>query len=141
MMSAVSTLNGRPSIYRVRSLSDSERESHYARYSIGLNLHLSNPEKEIGREIGNSRLYELAYRGVAQVVDASKASLVDMIFEPEKEILVYNSLSECVDQIRRLQSDEELRINIATNAYKRAITEYNYPNRLLDLFDWFKQLL
>jgi hypothetical protein len=133
----ISAFNGQLNMYRVRSITDAQREEYYSSYSIGLNMHLSEPSQETG----NARLYELAYRGIAQVVDASKASLVDRIFKPEKEVLVYNSLSECVDQIRRLQSDEELRINIATNAYKRAITEYNYPNRLLNLFDWFKQLL
>jgi hypothetical protein len=132
----LSTINGSPSRYRVHAISNKQREHFYSQYSIGLNMHLSEP----GRETGNARLYELAYRGVAQVVDGGGVSLVGNIFEPEKEILTYTSERECIEHIRLLQSDSELRINIATNAYKKAIANYNYPSRLMDLFDWFEEM-
>ena len=131
----LSTMNGFNSAYRVRSISNEQREKYYSQYSIGINMHLSTP----GRETGNARLYELAYRGVAQVVDSGGSSLVGDIFKPESEILTYENEKECIDHIRLLQSDTDLRIKISTNAYKKAINNYHYPSKLEELFKWFEK--
>jgi hypothetical protein len=74
------------------------------------------------------------------VVDVSGVSFVGNILESEREILTYISERESVEHITRLQSDLELRINIPTNAYKKEIANYSYPSRLIDLFDWFKEM-
>ncbi|MBC8147158.1 MAG: glycosyltransferase [Bacteroidetes bacterium] len=132
-----STINGFPSRYRVRSISNKERELFYSKYSIGLNMHLSTP----GLETGNARLYELAYRGVAQVVDSGGASLVGNIFRPGDEILTYQNERECIDNIRLLQSDENLRMSLALSAYKRAIVDYSYPSKLIEVLDWYEGII
>ena len=132
-----STINGFPSGYRVRSISNKDREDLYSKYSIGLNMHLSDP----GLETGNARLYELAYRGVAQVVDAGGASLVGDIFRPDVEILTYQNERECIDNIRLLQSDDDLRMSLALSAYKRAMNEYSYPSNLLGVINWYESIL
>jgi hypothetical protein len=131
-----STFSGYPTSYRVKSLSNSEREDKYKKYAIGLNMHLSFPS----RETGNARLYELAYRGVAQVVDSSKVSAVNNIFVPEKEILTYDNIDECVTQLKKLLSDNDLRISIATAAYNRAINEYSYEHVINETCDWFYKI-
>ena len=100
-------------------------------------MHLSYPS----RETGNARLYELAYRGLAQVVDTSEFSHVSKIFEPEKEILTYSSPSECVDQIKRLQNNKELRNTIAINSYKKSIEDYSYEKVINETCEWFKTLI
>ena len=41
---------------------------------------------------------------------------------------------------RRLQKDKNLRYKIALNSYNRALKEYNYKDRLIDLFNWFKSI-
>lgn len=123
-------------MYRVSSVSDCRREELYSSYSIGVNMHLSVP----GMETGNARTYELASRGIAQVVDESGASAISEIFEPEKEILTYSSVAECIEQVRRLQDDTDLRVSLARNAYRRAVDEYQYPKRLVDLISWFEEL-
>ena len=133
----LSTINGNFSIKRIKSLTDIQRENIYSNYSIGLNMHLSYPAKETG----NARLYELPYRGIAQVVDSGKYSKVSTIFEPEKEILLYESPKECVKQIRRLQNDTELRISIALAGYKRAIKDYSYEHVINETCEWFKMLI
>jgi hypothetical protein len=76
----LSIINGNFSLKRIKEINDIQREKIYSNYSIGLNMHLSYP----ARETGNARLYELAYRGIAQVVDSGKYSKVSEIFEPEK---------------------------------------------------------
>lgn len=132
-----STLLGHPTTYRVQKLTNVEREQHYSKYAIGLNMHLSFPSKETG----NARVYELAYRGVAQVVDSSKYSAIDKIFEPNKEILIYENTEECVHQLNKLQNNIELRIALATAAYERASREYSYEYVLNETCLWFKQLI
>lgn len=132
----LSTYKGYPSLYKVRKISNRLREKYYSQYSIGLNMHLSDP----ARETGNARLYELAYRGLAQVVDNGQYSMLEKIFEPENEILTYSNVTECCEQIKRLQLNKDLRIKIAINGYKRAIEKYNYQDRLLNLIEWFKSI-
>lgn len=133
----MSTFAGYPSLYRVRELLEAKREEFYSSYAIGLNMHLSVPS----RETGNARLYELAYRGVAQVVDSSECSAARDIFTPEKEILLYENIDECIAQIKRLQRDDEFRISLALNAYIRATKEYSYEIVLAETCNWFKILL
>ena len=131
-----SILKRRPSMYKVDKISDATREKLYAQYSIALNLHLSQPSLETG----NARLYEVAYRGLAQVADTSLFSKVEDIFVPEKEILLYSNSKECVEQLERLIRDPKLRKDIAMASYKRAITDYKYETNLLQTLDWFKEL-
>jgi len=133
----LSIINGNFSLKRIKEINDVQRENIYSNYSIGLNMHLSSP----ARETGNARLYELAYRGIAQVADSGKYSKVSTIFEPEKEILLYENPKECVDQIRRLQNNTDLRISIALAAYKRAINDYSYENVINETCEWFKILI
>ncbi len=133
----ISLFNKKINFYRVRSLTEEALENYYSNYAIGVNMHLSYP----ARETGNARTYELAYRGLAQVVDDGNHSLINKIFKPEKEILTYHNIKECVDQIRRLQNNNDLRVKIATNAYEKAIKEYNYPYQLNKLIKWFKSLI
>jgi glycosyltransferase involved in cell wall biosynthesis len=132
----ISTFSGYPSAYRIKPLTNYEREQKYKKYAIGLNLHLSNPSIETG----NARLYELAYRGVAQVVDSSKVSAVGSIFKPDIEILTYNNVDECIFQLDKLLNNQDLRISLATAAYERAINEYSYENVINATCEWFSKI-
>jgi hypothetical protein len=137
MFPLLSILNGYPSTYRVRSISGELREKYYNEYAVGINMHLNSPSIETG----NARLYELAFRGVAQVVDTSNISLVDKIFEPEKEILTYRNKYECVEQVERLLLDDNLRITIAKNAYLKSIKSYQLKNVILEQIKWFNRII
>lgn len=125
-----------PIFYLPKEISNIEREEIYKSAAVGVNMHLSNPSVETG----NARLYELAYRGVAQVVDTSNVSCVEKIFEPDKEILTYTTIDECIHQVRKLLSDDDLRCKIALAAYERAKNEYSYHENLSRLINWFKSL-
>jgi spore maturation protein CgeB len=121
-------------MYLPSYLTNFEKEKVYENTSIGINMHLSSP----ARETGNARTYELAYRGVAQVIDTSNASLIKKIFEPNKEILTYESIDECIFQTKRLMEDDDLRCKIALAGYKKATEEYSYKKTLERLINWFK---
>ena len=115
-------------------LTNYEREKVYENTAIGINMHLSHP----AIETGNARTYELAYRGVAQVVDTSDVSLTKNIFEPNVEILTYENIDECVFKTKKLIEDDDLRTRIALAAYKKAITEYSQDKTMKNLINWFK---
>jgi spore maturation protein CgeB len=100
-------------------------------------MHLSQPSIETG----NARMYELAYRGIAQVVDTSKISATNEIFVPNHEVLTYETELECIEKLDALLGDDKLRINLAINAYKRAKKEYCYNKVLLDVCNWFSGLI
>jgi spore maturation protein CgeB len=71
-------------------------------------------------------------------VDNSQHSLINKIFEPEKEILTYENIEECVHQIKRLINDDDLRCTIALAGYKRAIKEYSYNKTIENLINFFQ---
>jgi len=132
-----SLLHKDPLMYLPKFISNKEREIVYEKTAVGINMHLSYPSVETG----NARTYELAYNGVAQVVDTSKTSLIKNIFEPNKEILTYESMDECIFQTNKLLQDDDLRYDIALAAYERCIKEYSYSKTLSNQINWFKYLL
>jgi hypothetical protein len=132
-----SLLKKNPVMYLPKSYSSAEeRDKIYEKIAIGINMHLSHP----AIETGNARTYELAYNGVAQIVDSSKVSLINKIFEPNKEILTYENIDECIYQTKRLIEDDDLRCKIALAGYKKAIKEYSYDKTLKNLISWFEEL-
>jgi hypothetical protein len=132
-----SLLKKKPVIYLPKYLSsDEERDKIYEKIAIGINMHYSHP----AIETGNTRTYELPYNGVAQIVDISKVSLINKIFEPNKEILTYESIDECIYQAKRLIEDDDLRCKIALAGYKKAIKEYSYDQTLKNIINWFEKL-
>lgn len=130
----ISLLKKKPIFCLPKYVDKCQKDKIYASSAIGINMHLSHPSIETG----NVRTYELAYNGVAQVVDNSQHSLINKIFEPEKEILTYENIEECVHQVKRLINDDDLRCTIALAGYKRAIKEYSYNKTLENLINFFQ---
>jgi len=113
------------------------RNRVYENTAIGINMHLTHP----ACETGNARTYELAYNGVAQIIDTSDVSLIKNIFIPNKEILTYESIEECIFQTKRLMQDDDLRYKIALAGYKKATEEYSYSKTFEKLISWFKTII
>ena len=132
-----SLLKKNPTMCLPSYLTNYEREKVYENTAIGINMHLSHP----AIETGNARTYELAYRGVAQVVDTSDVSLIENIFEPNVEILTYENIDECVFKTKKLIEDDDLRTRIALAAYKKATEEYSYSKTFERLINWFKTII
>jgi len=124
-------------IGRVRPLSPETLRQVYSRYSIGINMHLSQPNLETG----NARLYELPFNGLTQVVDKSQYSGISEIFEIGEEILCYESIEECYEIVRMLIVDKKERERIALNGFVRAISDYSYAKTLNDELDWYAELM
>ena len=122
--------------YKVKSISDEQRRSKYFSYKVGINMHLSNPSIETG----NARLYEIPFHGMAQIADYSEYSLVENIFENEKEILLYKNMDECLALTKLLLNDDHLRRKIALNGYRKTISHYTMEKVISDFIGFLGKL-
>ena len=122
--------------YMVKSLTEKQRMMKYFNYKVGINMHLTIPSVETG----NARLYELPFHGIAQVADVSQHSLVENIFEHEKEILLYRDTRECIDLTKMLLEDDKLRKSIALNGYKKTISHYTMHKVISDFVEFLRKL-
>lgn len=120
---------------RVKSLSREEREQLYKKASIGINLHLTGGM----HETGNARMYELAFRGVAQVCDGIENPGTHQIFSDKHEILLYSNVEDAIDKICQLIDDPQMRTNIARNALLRANDHYTMDASLDRLLSFSKE--
>ena len=130
-------LTQRAPFYRVKSLTDEQRTLNYMNYKVGINMHLTCPSMETG----NARLYEIPFHGMAQIADVSEHSLVESIFENEKEILLYRNVQECIEHTRMLLNDHELRNSIALNGYKKTISHYTMHTSMSNFISFLRNLL
>lgn len=100
---------------------------------ISLNLH--------GDKIkfaANIRLYEATGVGSCLLTDW-KENIAD-IFEPDKEIVTYDSKEEAVDKIRFLLKNESVRKRIAEQGQKRTLSQYNEADRIPGAIRFVKEL-
>jgi len=98
-----------------------------ARSRLTLNVHL-----DIAREYANNmRLYEATGMGACLVTDW-KENLAQM-FEPEKEVVSYRSVSECLEKIQHYLANPGEAAAIAEAGRKRTLAEHTYAHRAAEL--------
>lgn len=103
-------------IFGGQYLPHDEISSIYQRTKIGINMHLSFGPS-------NMRTYQLPANGVMQICDCPE-SLSD-VFKIGKEVITYYNIEEAIELINYYLENDEERIKIAINGYKRAIKDYN----------------
>jgi hypothetical protein len=97
----------------------------YRRTQVGFNLH--NTTGPI-----NGRLYDLAAFGCLQVCDNKRT--LDLVFEPGKEIIGYESMDECIDLIRYYLAHPDEAQGIGRAARARYLRDYNMTTLWLRFF-------
>ncbi|MFN3666187.1 MAG: glycosyltransferase, partial [Sediminibacterium sp.] len=101
------------------AINDEEIPGLYSRSQIGLNVHNS-----IGPV--NSRMFDLAAFGVCQICDSKKT--LDYAFQTGEEIVGFETLEECIDQISYyIERPDEAR-SIGENSQRRFLREYTIEN-------------
>ena len=65
----------------------------------------------------------------------SFADDLDKYYEPGKEIIVYDGVSDLIDKVRYYLSREDERLEIAAAGYERTIQNHTYEARFKELFD------
>jgi hypothetical protein len=89
-----------------------------------------------GNYANNMRLYEATGMGCLLLTDR-KSNIADM-FEPDREIVCYDSPEECLELIRHFSANAEERERIAAAGQRRALTEHSYVNRTTELVRLFQ---
>src|SRR5437870_1867509 len=98
-----------------------------AESQIGLNRHIDLSE----RFANNMRLYEATGVGTLLLTDW-KENLPDM-FEPDKEVVTYQSPEECAEKIAYYLSHEDERVAIARAGQQRTLRDHTYRRRMQEL--------
>ena len=104
---------------------------YYKSFKIGINLHVSDKV-----ETGNMRMYQLPACGVMQICDKSSLDFQNGIFEDGKEIIYYDNFNDLLDKTNYYLNNDNERIEIAFNGYKRYLKDYEYHKNLIKLLDF-----
>ncbi len=75
----------------------------------------------------NMRLFETTGVGACLLTDKKKN--LPELFEPEKEVLTYDSAEECVEKLKFILENEDERRAIAEAGQRRTLREHTFANR------------
>ncbi len=106
-----------------------------ARSKIALNSHIDCFENYAG----NMRLYEVTGMGACLLTDW-KINLPEF-FEPDVEVVTYQSVDECVEKVNYLLGNETERQAIAAAGQKRTLQDHTYKQRVEELHETILKLL
>jgi spore maturation protein CgeB len=98
---------------------------------ISLNIHAGIA----GDEIANMRLFEATGLGSCLITD-NKKNLSDF-FLPDKEVVVFDSVEECIEKLEWLFDNPAKAAEIAIAGQKRTLTNHTFYNRA----EYFKELM
>lgn len=87
---------------------------------------------------GNMRMYEAT--GVGTLLLTDKKSNLSELFEPDKEVIPYNSIDDAVEKLKYYLIHEEERKQIAKAGQNRTLTDYTFKNNVIKLIDIFNSL-
>jgi spore maturation protein CgeB len=108
-----------------RFFSPQEMVSAFQEAKIILNIHTWLVRYDYGI---NPRLFEASGTKSFQICDTKKE--IPLLFEPQKEIILYDTVPQLIEQIKYyLQHDSE-REKIAAAAYQRAMKDHTYLKRM-----------
>ncbi|MBT4490391.1 MAG: glycosyltransferase family 1 protein [Rhodospirillaceae bacterium] len=95
------------------------------RSRVTLNRHF-DPDDGI-REIGNMRTFEATGIGACMLVNG--ADNAADLFEPDSEIVTFDSVAECAEKAAWLLANEGARAGIAAAGQRRALRDHSIENR------------
>ncbi len=87
----------------------------------------------------NMRLFEATGVGSCLVTDW-KANL-NRLFEPDREIVTYESADECAEKVKWLLAHPEERRTIALAGQRRTLKDHSYMQRRVQLDDLIRRSL
>jgi hypothetical protein len=96
---------------------------------IALNRHIDAAEGHAN----NMRLYEATGTGALLVTD--RGSNLAELFEPGREVVVYDSADDLVDKVRHYLANDAERVAIARAGQARTLREHTYAKRIAELAD------
>jgi len=110
--------------YRGETLSPEEVAKVYCASLINLNTH--HPQSQCGGL--NTRAFEIPAAGGFQLLD--HVGGVEELFEPGREVAVYEKPDQAAELVRRYLSDHSDRRRIARAGHERVMAEHTYRHRM-----------
>jgi hypothetical protein len=99
------------------------------------NCHIDSAETSAG----NARLFEGTGMGTCLITDW-KTNL-PQLFEPDKEVVTYRTIDECIEKVNYLLAHEEERAPIAAAGQRRTLRDHTYEQRAAQLDEIIRHLL
>lgn len=91
------------------------------------------------RTANNLRLYEATGVGACLLTDA-RGNLCEL-FEPEKEVVTYSSVDECIDKVKWLLANPEKRKAIAFAGQERTLKDHTWEKRAIEFDKLIKEAI
>jgi hypothetical protein len=92
-----------------------------------------------GNSAGNIRLFEATGMGSCLLTDRKEN--MPELFEPDKEVMLYEDAEECIDKAIWLLNHEEQRQKIAIAGQQRTLKDHTIANRVKQLDDLIRNYL
>jgi len=102
---------------------------------MSFNCHIDAAESSAG----NVRLFEGTGMGTCLVTDW-KTNL-PTLFEPDKEVVTYRTIDECIEKVNYLLDHEAERAQIAAAGQRRTLRDHTYEQRAAQLDEIIRHLL
>lgn len=103
--------------------------------NMGRTLQLANKRYQLDATSPGPRTFEAAMAGTVQMMFVDGLEIVDF-FEPEKEIILFDSPDDFSDKLESLLFDKERLRSIALAAQNRAIRDHTYSVRIKEMINW-----
>jgi spore maturation protein CgeB len=97
---------------------------------ITLNSHIDM----VGREAGNARLFEATGVGTFLLTDFKDN--LQTLFEPNREVVAWRSVNECLSMIDRYLNDEDERTAVAMGGQARTLSTHTFRRRVDDILQF-----
>lgn len=91
------------------------------------------------RHANNMRLYEATGVGALLVTDHQDD--IRELFEPDREVVTYRSIDECVERVMFYLENECARASIAAAGHARTMREHTYAHRMTELLEILQSVL
>jgi spore maturation protein CgeB len=89
--------------------------------------------------VGNMRMYETTGMGTCLLTDSGD-NMADL-FEPDREVVTYSSIDECIEKSRYLLDHEDVRRKIALAGQQRTLRDHTMSNRSLQVDSMIQGML
>lgn len=105
------------------------------RSKISFNNHMS----QSWGSVGNLRMYEATGMGTCLLTDTGDN--IRDLFEPDREVVTYSSMDECVEKVRYLLDHDDVRRQIGIAGQKRTLRDHTMNNRAQQVDSMIQGLL
>ena len=102
--------------------------------NIGRDLNLANRRYGICASTPGPRTFEAAFAGAAQIFVGDGLEIMDY-FEPDREILLADSVDAFLDHFERLKRQPSLSLEVGRKAQERALSDHGYERRVKTLVE------